>query len=507
MRAPSGGGQTPPPPLAGGGWGEGACVHPRHWDGSPAPSPAPSRKGRGSFSLLASASARTPTLGFAPASANCSNPSLRRSSAAASGVSFIGVTFHCSNRPAKRRVRPSASMPWLNRPIRRDRPGSSATRTGAVVAAASEIIDTLSIVTTIASASPSMAKYGLSPTPSHTQPPTGARASVSSRTTAGSVRRDGVTTIPTWSRRAIAARSAASRPPTEASSRNRPLLPPTSTATSGRRNVAKRSRQASAAAASRSGVTRCSAVRVTTTFGPVSSSCRFTTIRSKRRVSMRGCCTCTSPATCRRNANPTRAAVPPQLMTRSGKGGRTASGTAASGIGHSFAATNFHGARGRRTRSSGCRPAASARPNAWLCRPARASLRIHDAGGSIMRGFSTRACRPSMRSRIRQQFSFCREAGAFRPVSWPAHGGRLPPARQNETCCASAGPGLWSRVLPDHVRSSPGTGLPRVRRGLPQCRGAVIGKSCRIAANTMKRPAGRRRPAATLRKAAADARL
>ena len=63
-----------------------------------------------------------------------------------------------------------------------------------------------------------MAKYGLSPLPSHTQPPTGASASVNTRTTAGSVRRDGVTTTPTWSRRAIAASSAASRPPTDASS-------------------------------------------------------------------------------------------------------------------------------------------------------------------------------------------------------------------------------------------------------------------------------------------------
>ena len=56
----------------------------------------------------------------------------------------------------------------MNSRLRRDRPGSAASMTGAAVATASETIETLSIVTTIASASASMPKYGLSPLPSQT---------------------------------------------------------------------------------------------------------------------------------------------------------------------------------------------------------------------------------------------------------------------------------------------------------------------------------------------------
>ncbi len=266
--------------------------------------------------------------------------------------------------PANSRTRPSRSKASMNRLFRRDRPGSAASITGADVATASEIIETLSIVTTIASARASMPKYGLSPLPSQTWPPSGTSVSASTRVTAGSVRREGVTATPTSSARIIAPSRPASSPATAASSRNRPLLPPTSTATSGRRRCANRGRHASAAAASRAGVARCSAVRVTTTFGPVSSSCRFTTIRSKRRGSMRGCCTCTTGRPPRRSAAPTAAATPPQPITSSGSGARTASRTAASGAGHSDAVTHLHGARGASTRSSGCNPAASARPSA-----------------------------------------------------------------------------------------------------------------------------------------------
>ena len=39
--------------------------------------------------------------------------------------------------------------------------------------------------------------------------------------------------------------------------------------------------------------------------------------------------------------------MPPQPITSSGSGARTASGTAASGAGQSDAAIHFHGARGR----------------------------------------------------------------------------------------------------------------------------------------------------------------
>ena len=71
------------------------------------------------------------------------------------------------------RMRPSCVSPSRNSPIRRDRPGSGATSTGAAVAAASDTMETLSIVTTIASASASRPKYGFSPVPSHSQAPSG----------------------------------------------------------------------------------------------------------------------------------------------------------------------------------------------------------------------------------------------------------------------------------------------------------------------------------------------
>ena len=46
-------------------------------------------------------------------------------------VSSTGATGQCSKRPAKGRTRPSSIRPRVNRPIRRDRPGSSASSTGA----------------------------------------------------------------------------------------------------------------------------------------------------------------------------------------------------------------------------------------------------------------------------------------------------------------------------------------------------------------------------------------
>ena len=234
------------------------------------------------------------------------------------------------------------------------------------------------------SASASMPKYGFSPVPSQTCPPSGSSAARSSAVTAGSVRRDGVTATPTPSRRIIATSCPASSPPTAASSRNRPLLPPTSTATSGRFRWAKRSRQASAAAASRDGVARCSAVRVTNTLGPVSSSCRLTTTRSKRRGLILGFCTCTAARLKRRSEAITAPPMPPTPITSSGIGRRTASGTAASGLGQRLAGIHFHGAPGVMTRISGSSPAASASPSAWACSPAKGSLRIHDGNTVVI---------------------------------------------------------------------------------------------------------------------------
>ena len=233
-----------------------------------------------------------------------------------------------------------------------------------------------------------MPKYGLSPWPSQTQAPSGARRCWRARVTAGSVRRDGVSIRPTWSRRIIAASWSARAAPADGSSRWRPLEPPTSTVTSGRGSAAMWARQASAASARRCGVTRCSAVRVTTTFGPVRLSWRLTTIRSKRRGSIRGCWTWTTGTPRRRSAASTGAALPPQPITTWGRGPCTASAATRSGAGQALAAIQRQGARGARTRSSWRRPAASARPIAWDCIPARASHRIQASASDMGGRFS-----------------------------------------------------------------------------------------------------------------------
>src|SRR5271165_5077016 len=88
--------------------------------------------------------------------------------------------------------------------------------------------------------------------------------------------------------------------------------------------------------------------------------------------------------------------MPPQPITRSGSGARTASETTVNGRGHSRAAIHFHGAGGRNTRKSVVNPAASASPNAWARSPARSSLRIHGlvtcdmAGGDVAGGDKAR---------------------------------------------------------------------------------------------------------------------
>ena len=255
--------------------------------------------------------------------------------------------------------------------MRRDRPGSAATITGAAVATASETIDTLSIVTTIASASAEHAEIRVV---AGAVPDIGRRAgaagAASAATAAGSVRREGVTASPDPVGRIMPARLLRQRRGSGASSRKRPLLPPTSTATSGRGRSANRGAQACAAAASRAGVTRCSAVRVTNTFGPVSSSCRAATIRSKRRGSMRGCCMMTVRVAPRSVAS-TAAAMPPQPMTISGSGGASASGAIARcGQGHSVGVSTRKMPRGTSTRRSCDKPAASASPVACDQRPA-----------------------------------------------------------------------------------------------------------------------------------------
>ncbi len=61
---------------------------------------------------------------------------------------------------------------------------------------------------------------------------------------------------------------------------------------------------------------------------------------------MRGFCTCTTGRDVPRNAASTAAAMPPQPMARPGSGAFTASATAVSGLGQSFAGIHFHGAAG-----------------------------------------------------------------------------------------------------------------------------------------------------------------
>ena len=199
----------------------------------------------------------------------------------------------------------------------------------------------------------------------------------------GEVRRDGVSARPTRSSRIMSASCAPNARATAASRRNRPLLPPTSTAASGRGRWARRGAHSAAAAASRAGVAGCSAVRVTTTLGPVRPSWRLTTTTSKRAGSMRGCWICTTGRPGRRNAAPTTPAVPPAVNSTASP--RSGTCTARNGRGQVRAAIQRQGARGCRSTTRGWNPAASAKPRAWACRPARGSDRMADAR---MRGLS-----------------------------------------------------------------------------------------------------------------------
>ena len=118
--------------------------------------------------------------------------------------------------------------------MRRDRPGSGSTITGWGVATASDTIDTLSAVTTNASAQASSPRYGLSPCMSQIQAPSGRSRRSSTARTAPPVRREGVSATPTRSAAIIRAIRSASPAASAGPSRNRPFEPPTSTATSGR---------------------------------------------------------------------------------------------------------------------------------------------------------------------------------------------------------------------------------------------------------------------------------
>ena len=277
------------------------------------------------------------------------------SSAAAAGVSSSGCDRPEFSRPANGRTRPSASSSRLNRPMRRDRPGSGASSTGAAVATASETMETLSSVTTIASASASRPKYGFSPV--HVPDPAAERApapAASAARAARPVRRDGVSASPTRSRRIIGGelRRRARRPPA-ASSRNRPLLPPTSTATSGRGRCARRGAQSRAAS------------RQPRRRHPVQRGAGDDHVRAGQPVmpvgdhhdrSAAGPCAGAAPAPRARPRPAQRGAdrAPPCRRSRSGvpAAGLAPAGRRASGAGQSRAGIQRQGARGASTRRS-----------------------------------------------------------------------------------------------------------------------------------------------------------
>ena len=195
---------------------------------------------------------------------------------------------------------------------------------------------------------------------------------------AGAVRREAVSARPAPASAAIAASARPSAAASPGSKRWRRLAPPTSTATSGRGRCARSGAKRSPAAARRAGVTRCSAVRVSTTLAPLTPSWRGATTRSKRAGETRGSWTKTvkQRATRRsRSASPT--ALRPPAMSSSGQGGCSGSLPGASapsgGSGHG-AGRCRHGAAGEARLTSGSSPIASARPRHWFSVPAIPSV-------------------------------------------------------------------------------------------------------------------------------------
>ena len=197
-------------------------------------------------------------------------------------------------------------------------------------------------------------KYGLCPRcrPTHSRPAE-QLPRLRPRSTKETVRRDGVTARPTPSCRIIVANCVARGAGDRRMQPEPRRPPPMSTATSGRFKCSKRGRHSAAAAASRAGVTRCSAVQVADV-GAVEFVVAVHHDEVNVAGSMRGCCAWTTGRPCLCRAAPTAAATPPQAITRSGNGGgRTASGTAFSGDGQTDAVTQRRHARGARIRGSG----------------------------------------------------------------------------------------------------------------------------------------------------------
>ena len=253
----------------------------------------------------------------------------------------------------------------MNRLFRRDRPGSRASITGAEVATASEIIETLSIVTTIASASASMPKYGLSPLPSQTWPPSGASVSASTRVTAGSVRREGVTATPTPSLAHHRGKPAGEfardggiqpEPPVAAAHQHRDQRPPQMREPRTPRIRRRRKPRRGGAMQRRP---RDHDVRPGQFVVPVHHDQVEAARVHARMLHLHH----RPAASAQRRADRGRHAAAADHQFRAAAPAPRPR-TAASGAGHSDAVTHLHGARGASTRSSGCSPAASARPSA-----------------------------------------------------------------------------------------------------------------------------------------------
>jgi hypothetical protein len=156
-----------------------------------------------------------------------------------------------------------------------------------------------------------------------------------------------------------------------------PLVgPPISTPASGPGPGTSRSRQPSAALASLAGVTWCRAVTTFMTFGPVTASCFMAMTRSNPSGRASGSWTWTvrvRPAVAFRMAIESATVRRPQLIRRSGQGGagRSRAGSSrAKGLGVNATGSRFHGNRKPTTSSRGSSVSRSARPSAWLRKPA-----------------------------------------------------------------------------------------------------------------------------------------
>ncbi len=275
------------------------------------------------------------------------------------------------------------------------------------------------MVTTIASARASMPKYGFSPLPSQTQPPSGRDAlrdqRGGGRVGAAGGRDDHADPVAPHHLGEFGGEFG--RP--GASSRKRPLLPPTRTATSGRGSVAKAVRQRSAASARRAGVTRCRAVRVTKTLGPVSSSWRAATTRSRSgRGSMRGCWTW--PRQCRAGAVPRAIAAPtpPQAIARAGNGASHCVRNGGERHGQVEAASQRQGAR--RQNAAVRRLGRQLRPGRAPAPAARHRARLStQAGGAVTRRgrwVCAFPCRPGCLRPCRRWRARGRWTGWWRPL-------------------------------------------------------------------------------------------